>query len=72
MVFQSYAVWPHLSVYDNIAFPLKLQKVHKTEIEKKGKTCGRNDKNSGISGKIPTPAFRRSETARGTCQEHLL
>ncbi len=37
MVFQSYAVWPHLSVYDNIAFPLKLQKVHKTEIEKKAK-----------------------------------
>src|SRR5881394_1830100 len=27
MVFQSYALYPHLSVYDNIAFPLKIAKV---------------------------------------------
>src|SRR4051812_18317615 len=35
MVFQSYALYPHLSVYDNIAFSLKLQKVPKEEIEKR-------------------------------------
>jgi multiple sugar transport system ATP-binding protein len=29
MVFQSYALYPHLSVYDNIVFPLKAQKVPK-------------------------------------------
>src|SRR5216683_5829821 len=29
MVFQSYALYPHLSVYNNIAFPLKAQKVNK-------------------------------------------
>src|SRR6266496_5621859 len=29
MVFQSYALYPHLSVYNNIAFPLKAQKVPK-------------------------------------------
>ena len=29
MVFQSYALYPHLSVYENIAFPLKAQKVKK-------------------------------------------
>ena len=29
MVFQSYAVWPHMTVYDNIAFPLKIKKVPK-------------------------------------------
>src|SRR5437868_9772244 len=29
MVFQSYALYPHLSVYDNITFPLKAQKVPK-------------------------------------------
>ena len=33
MVFQSYALYPHLSVYDNIAFGLKLAKVPKQEIE---------------------------------------
>src|SRR5207253_5488901 len=29
MVFQSYALYPHLSVYKNIAFPLKAQKIKK-------------------------------------------
>lgn len=32
-VFQFYALYPHLSVYDNIAFPLKAVKVSKSEIE---------------------------------------
>src|SRR5690348_14157835 len=35
MVFQSYALYPHLSVYDNIAFGLKIKKVPKGEIEKR-------------------------------------
>jgi multiple sugar transport system ATP-binding protein len=35
MVFQSYALYPHLSVYDNIAFGLKLQKLPKDEIDKR-------------------------------------
>ena len=35
MIFQSYAVWPHLTVFDNIAYPLKLQKVPKAEIRKR-------------------------------------
>ncbi|MBL7542453.1 MAG: ABC transporter ATP-binding protein [Bdellovibrionaceae bacterium] len=29
MMFQSYAVWPHMTVYDNIAYPLKFQKIDK-------------------------------------------
>ena len=37
MVFQSYALYPHMTVYDNIAFPLKLKKVPKHEIDKKVK-----------------------------------
>jgi len=37
MVFQSYAVWPHMTVYDNIAFPLKIKKVPKEEIDKRVK-----------------------------------
>jgi multiple sugar transport system ATP-binding protein len=35
MVFQNYALYPHMSVYDNMAFGLKLRKVPKAEIEKK-------------------------------------
>ncbi|MEG2140591.1 MAG: ABC transporter ATP-binding protein [Bilophila sp.] len=33
MVFQAFAVWPHLSVYENVAFPLRLRKLSSTEIE---------------------------------------
>ena len=32
MVFQSYAVWPHMSVRDNVAYPLKIRKLPKNEI----------------------------------------
>lgn len=35
MVFQSYAVWPHMKVFDNIAFPLKIKGIPKEEIRKK-------------------------------------
>jgi multiple sugar transport system ATP-binding protein len=35
MVFQSYALYPHLSVRDNIAFPLKIGKVPKDEIRRR-------------------------------------
>lgn len=31
MVFQSYAVWPHMTVLDNVGYPLKIQKVAKDE-----------------------------------------
>jgi multiple sugar transport system ATP-binding protein len=35
MVFQSYALYPHLSVYDNIAFGLRLRKMSKKEIDER-------------------------------------
>jgi len=35
MVFQSYALYPHMTVYENMAFSLKLRKVPKEEIDKK-------------------------------------
>ncbi|GAB6101625.1 ABC transporter ATP-binding protein [Thermococcus atlanticus] len=37
MVFQSYALYPHMTVYDNIAFPLKLRKVPKQEVDERVK-----------------------------------
>ena len=35
MVFQNYALYPHMTVRENIAFPLKLRKVDKTEIDQR-------------------------------------
>jgi iron(III) transport system ATP-binding protein len=35
MVFQSYALWPHLSVFENIAFPLRLQKCPEDDIRRR-------------------------------------
>ncbi|MGA8922435.1 MAG: sn-glycerol-3-phosphate ABC transporter ATP-binding protein UgpC [Candidatus Dormiibacterota bacterium] len=35
MVFQSYALYPHMSVYDNMAFPLQMQGMKKPDIDKR-------------------------------------
>jgi multiple sugar transport system ATP-binding protein len=41
MVFQSYALYPHLSVYENMAFALKLRKVSKDEIDRRVREAAR-------------------------------
>jgi multiple sugar transport system ATP-binding protein len=41
MVFQSYALYPHLSVYENIAFGLRLKKVPKEEIDRRVRDAAR-------------------------------
>ncbi len=41
MVFQSYALYPHLSVYDNIAFGLRVKKVAKDEIDRRVQDAAR-------------------------------
>jgi multiple sugar transport system ATP-binding protein len=41
MVFQSYALYPHMSVYENLAFGLKLRKMPKDEIDKKVRAAAR-------------------------------
>ena len=33
MVFQSYAVWPHMTVFDNVAYPLRIKKLPQGEVE---------------------------------------
>ncbi len=41
MVFQNYALYPHMSVYDNMAFGLKLRKIPKEEIDKRVKEAAK-------------------------------
>ena len=35
MVFQTYAIWPHMNVFDNVAYPLQTQKMAREEIRRK-------------------------------------
>ncbi len=37
MVFQSFAVWPHMNVYENVAFPLRIQGINKADIDRRVK-----------------------------------
>ena len=39
MVFQSYAIWPHLDVFENVAFPLRIQKLAASEITGRTEAC---------------------------------
>jgi multiple sugar transport system ATP-binding protein len=55
MVFQSYALYPHLSVYDNIAFSLKLHKVPSISLD--GTLC---------SSRSSSASRRRSRAASGS------
>jgi multiple sugar transport system ATP-binding protein len=41
MVFQSYALYPHMSVYDNISFGLRMQKVRRAEIDRRVREISR-------------------------------
>ena len=35
MVFQSYAIWPHMTVEENVSFPLKMRKIRRSEIKER-------------------------------------
>jgi len=54
LVFQSYALWPHMTVYDNIAYPLKLRKEPKKEIDEKVKNVLELVGLSGLENRYPS------------------
>ena len=37
MVFQSYAIWPHMTVFDNVAYPLRIKRFSREEVKEKVK-----------------------------------
>src|SRR5256712_7207522 len=53
MVFQNYALYPHMSVYDNMAFGLRLRKYPKTEIDRRGKEAGQEVGIGVLLGRTP-------------------
>ncbi|MCG8334885.1 MAG: ABC transporter ATP-binding protein [Proteobacteria bacterium] len=54
MVFQSYALWPHMTVRDNIGFGLKLLKMSKEEIEQKVITVLKELSMEGLEKRYPS------------------
>ena len=69
MVFQSYALYPHMTVYENMAFALKLRKMPKDEIDS---GCRRPPRSwiSPVSGAQAQGAVRRPAPARGHRPRH--
>ncbi len=54
MVFQNYALWPHMTVYDNIAYGLRIRKLPKREIDKRVKWALKLVKLEGLEKRYPT------------------
>ena len=54
MVFQNYAVWPHMKVYSNIIYGLKLQKIPKKEIRKRAEEVLTLVGLSGLEARYPS------------------
>lgn len=54
MVFQAFAVWPHMNVFDNVAFPLKIEKVAKREIEERVKEALHHCSLDGLENVYPS------------------
>jgi len=54
MVFQSYAVWPHLNVFGNVAYPLKIRKMPKAEIKEKVEKVLESVHLSQYAGRMPS------------------
>ncbi|MDO5054201.1 MAG: ABC transporter ATP-binding protein [Pasteurella oralis] len=53
MVFQAFAVWPHMTVYDNVAFPLTLKNLSKQEIETRTKEALKHTNLLKVADKSP-------------------
>ncbi|MBP1995401.1 ABC transporter ATP-binding protein [Paenibacillus eucommiae] len=53
MLFQNYALFPHLSVFDNVAYPLKNRKFSKSEIKEKVKDVLKMVKLDGFEARFP-------------------
>lgn len=53
MVFQSYAIWPHMNIFENVAFPLRMTKNSETDIKKKVEEVLELVELGGLSDRMP-------------------
>lgn len=73
MMFQSYAVWPHMNVFENVAYPLKFQKLEKNKIREKVTTVLKVVELDGLESRKPNELSggqqQRVALARGLVME---
>jgi iron(III) transport system ATP-binding protein len=53
MVFQAFAVWPHLSVFENVAFPLQIRKFSRAEITERTRRALRHTSLANVESSYP-------------------
>lgn len=53
MVFQAFAVWPHMNVFENVAFPLRVQKRPQAEINERVQTALKHTGLDGLGNEYP-------------------
>ena len=53
MVFQAFAVWPHMNGFENVAFPLRIQKLNKTDITKRVNEALHHTSLTGLENVFP-------------------
>ena len=63
MVFQSYAIWPHMTVFDNVAYPLRIRRKSTQEIAEKVKTALRLVEMENYADR-PAPALSGGQQQR--------
>jgi iron(III) transport system ATP-binding protein len=68
MVFQSYALWPHMTVFENVAYPLRNQKVREPEVRERGemvlRLVGLQDYSATYPGQLSGGQQQRVALAR--------
>ena len=70
MVFQNYALYPHMTVYDNMAFGLKLRKIPKDEIDKMVREAARILDLEALLERKPK-ALSGGQIGRASCRERV-
>ncbi len=63
MVFQSYAIWPHMTVFDNVAYPLRVRRTPRSEIRDRVLTALRLVEMEGYAER-PAPALSGGQQQR--------
>ena len=67
MVFQNYALWPHMTVYKNITFALEIQKLSKEQMDKRVKEALAEVQMSDYQDRYPREMSGGQAAARRAC-----